>query len=77
VLIRVVLGIAALIMVGGLAWQGVMAGDNPDPASGHISPTVAILDIGVLLSRVRHEAGCETMNSGSREYFSPATGLER
>jgi len=51
VVIRVVLVIAALMAVGVLAWQGVMAAGNPDPAAVHISPTVAILDIGVLVFR--------------------------
>jgi len=51
VVIRVVLVIAALIVVGVLAWQGVMAAGNPDPAAANISPTVAILDIGVLVFR--------------------------
>ena len=51
VVIRVVLVIAALILVGVLAWQGVTAAGNPDPAAAHISPTVAILDIGVLVFR--------------------------
>jgi len=39
------------MVVGVLAWQGVMAAGNPDPAAVHISPTVAILDIGVLVFR--------------------------
>jgi len=51
VAIRVVLVIAALILVGALAWQGVVAAGNPDPTAAHISPTVAILDIGVLVFR--------------------------
>ena len=51
VVIRVVLLIAALIVVGVLAWQGVTAAGNPEPAAAHISPTVAILDIGVLVFR--------------------------
>ena len=49
--IRVALVIAVLIVIGVLAWQGVMAVGNPDPAAAHISPTVAILDIGVLVFR--------------------------
>jgi high-affinity iron transporter len=51
VVIRVVLVIAALIVVGVLAWQGVVAAGNPDPAAANISPNAAILDIGVLVFR--------------------------
>ena len=51
VVIRVVLVIAALSVVGVLAWQGVMAAGNPDPTAAHISPAAAILDIGVLVFR--------------------------
>ena len=51
VVIRVVLVIAALMVVGVLAWQGVVAAGNPDPAAANISPTAAILDIGVLAFR--------------------------
>ena len=51
VVIRAVLVTAALMVVGVLAWQGVMAAGNPDPVATHTSPTVAILDIGVLVFR--------------------------
>jgi high-affinity iron transporter len=51
VVVRVIFVIAALIVVGVLAWRGVTAAGNPDPAAAHISPTVAMLDIGVLVFR--------------------------
>jgi high-affinity iron transporter len=49
--IRVLLGIAALLVVGILVWQGVTAQGNPDPTTPHISSTVAFLDISVLVFR--------------------------
>jgi high-affinity iron transporter len=49
--IRVVLVIATLIVIGVLAWQGATAAGNPDPTAPQISPSVAILDIGVLVFR--------------------------
>jgi len=51
VVIRVVLVIAALMVVGVLAWQGVMAAGNPDPAAVHISPPCGFWTSGVLVFR--------------------------
>ena len=48
---RILLLAAALIVVGVLVWQGITAGGNPDPTGPHLSPTVARLDIGVLVFR--------------------------
>lgn len=43
--------LAALVVVGLLVWQGVSAQGSPNPTLPHTSPTVAILDIGVLVFR--------------------------
>ena len=48
---RVMLLIAASLVVGILVWQGVTAHGSPDPTIPHTSPTVALLDIGVLVFR--------------------------
>jgi high-affinity iron transporter len=48
---QVMLLIGALLVVGLLTWQGVTAQGNPDPVIPHLSPTVARLDIGVLVFR--------------------------
>ena len=40
-----------LSVVGILIWQGVTAHGTPDPTRPHTSPTVAFLDIGVLVFR--------------------------
>jgi high-affinity iron transporter len=49
--LRVLLAIGALLVITVLVWQGLTAGGNPDPTVPHLSPTVAILDIGVLVFR--------------------------
>jgi len=49
--LRVLLWVGALLVVGVLVWQGVTASGNPDPTVPHLSPTVALLDIGVLVFR--------------------------
>ena len=48
---RIFLALAALTVVGVLVWQGVTAHGNPDPTAPRLSPTVALLDIGVLVFR--------------------------
>jgi high-affinity iron transporter len=48
---RIVLLVAALALVGVLVWQGVTAHGVPDPTVPRTSPTVALLDIGVLVFR--------------------------
>jgi len=42
---------AALFVVAILVWQGVTAHGAPDPIRANTSPTVAFLDIGVLVFR--------------------------
>src|ERR1043166_7887468 len=50
-LMQVSLAAAALVVVAILAWQGIAAEGAPDPAQPNTSPTVAFLDIGVLVFR--------------------------
>jgi high-affinity iron transporter len=49
--LRALLLAGALLVAGVLIWQGVTASGNPDPTTPHLSPTVALLDIGVLVFR--------------------------
>ena len=42
---------AALVVLGIIVWQGVTAQGAPDPLQPNTSPTVAFLDIGVLVFR--------------------------
>lgn len=49
--LRILLLVGALLVVGVLIWQGVTAKGNPDPTAPHLSPAVALLDIGVLVFR--------------------------
>src|SRR5881392_4391991 len=42
---------AALFVIEMLVWQGVSAQGAPDPTRPNTSPTVAFLDIGVLVFR--------------------------
>jgi high-affinity iron transporter len=48
---RIVLFIAAALVLAVLIWQGVTAKGAPDPTQPHTSKTVAILDIAVLVFR--------------------------
>jgi high-affinity iron transporter len=43
--------VAAAFVVGMLIWQGVTTHGTPDPLRPHTSPTVAFLDIGILVFR--------------------------
>ena len=51
VAMRVLLGLAALMIIGILAWQGITANGAPDPLAPHTSRASAILDIAVLVFR--------------------------
>ncbi|MBL9188412.1 MAG: FTR1 family protein [Opitutaceae bacterium] len=53
ILLRTLFGAAALVIVAVLVWQGITASGNPNPLTvdAKASPTVAILDIGVLVFR--------------------------
>jgi high-affinity iron transporter len=49
--LRLLILVAAVLVTGILVWQGITAHGNPDPTVPHTSPTVAVLDIGVLVFR--------------------------
>src|ERR1700704_2440730 len=49
--LRIGIIVAALCVVAMLVWQGVTAHGAPDPTRPNTSPTVAFLDIGVLVFR--------------------------
>jgi high-affinity iron transporter len=48
---RILLLLAALIVVAVLVWQGITSGGNPDPTAPNTSPTAALLNIAVLVFR--------------------------
>ncbi|HEX3890301.1 MAG TPA: FTR1 family protein, partial [Verrucomicrobiae bacterium] len=50
-LFRIILFAAAIVVVGVLVWQGVSVAGAPDPTIPRTSPTVAVLDIAVLVFR--------------------------
>jgi high-affinity iron transporter len=49
--LRILLLLAALIVVSVLVWQGITSGGNPDPTAPNTSPTAALLNIAVLVFR--------------------------
>src|SRR4030088_1547651 len=49
--LRIGIIVAALCVVAMIVWQGVTAHGAPDPMRPNTSPTVAFLDIGVLVFR--------------------------
>jgi high-affinity iron transporter len=49
--LRVALLVAAALVTGLLVWQGLTAAGAPDPTAPRTSPTVAVLDIAVLVFR--------------------------
>jgi high-affinity iron transporter len=49
--LRIGVIVAALFVIGILVWQGVTAHGAPDPMRPNTSPTVAFLDIGILVFR--------------------------
>src|SRR5205823_8703642 len=49
--LRIGIVVAALCVVAMLVWQGVTAHGAPDPTRSDTSPTVAFLDIGILVFR--------------------------
>jgi high-affinity iron transporter len=53
IILRTLLGAAGLLIIAVLVWQGITASGNPNPLTvdAKASPTVAILDIGVLVFR--------------------------
>src|ERR1700730_8359687 len=49
--LRIGIVVAALCVVAVLVWQGITAHGAPDPTRPNTSPTVAFLDIGILVFR--------------------------
>ena len=49
--VRLGLGLALLLVVGVLVWQGITAQGTPDPTAANTSRSVAMLDISVLVFR--------------------------
>src|ERR1051326_8401687 len=49
--VRIGVVAAAVFVVATLVWQGVAAHGAPDPTRPNTSPTVAVLDIGILVFR--------------------------
>src|SRR5947209_768169 len=49
--LRIGVVVAALFVVAMMVWQGVTAHGAPDPTQPNTSPTVAFLDIGILVFR--------------------------
>jgi high-affinity iron transporter len=50
------LGIAGLLVLAVLVWQGVTAGGNPNPSSSHLDHSAVILDTAILVLREGLEA---------------------
>ncbi len=51
-----VLGLAALVVVGALVWQGITSSGNPDPTLPHLSRGAAVMNAGLLVFREGLEA---------------------
>lgn len=52
----VFVGLAALLVVGVLAWQAITAGGTPDPTVRGLSPAAMVVSVGVLVFREGLEA---------------------
>ncbi len=52
----ILIGLAALLVVGVLIWQAVAAGGTPDPTSKGLSPAAMVVSTGVLVFREGLEA---------------------
>ncbi|MEO5754255.1 MAG: FTR1 family protein [Chthoniobacterales bacterium] len=48
---KILLLLAALGVLGAMTWQGLTTGGSPDPTRENVSPTVAMLDIAILVFR--------------------------
>src|SRR5205823_10938909 len=51
VVLQIGLAAAALVVLALIVWQGITAEGAPDPTQPNTSPTVALLDIGILVFR--------------------------
>jgi high-affinity iron transporter len=75
--LRIGIFAAAICVIGVIMWQGVTAHGAPDPTQPNITPTVAFLDIGVLVFREGLEcilvlaAITASMTGKKREYRRP------
>src|SRR5437763_6901185 len=75
--LRIGIVIAALCVVTMLVWQGITAHGAPDPTRPDTSPTVAFLDIGILVFREGLEcilvlaAITASMTGGKRAHRRP------
>src|SRR5205809_7035487 len=49
--LRIGIFAAAICVIGVITWQGVTAHGAPDPTQSNTTPTVAFLDVGVLVFR--------------------------
>ena len=47
----IMIGLAALVVIGVFVWQAMTAGGAPDPTATHLSPAAAIADTGILVFR--------------------------
>lgn len=50
------IGIAALLIISVLVWQGMVSGGVPNPTSANLTPTAAVVDTGILVFREGLEA---------------------
>ena len=48
---KVLLLLAALVVLGLMTWQGLTTGGSPDPTRANTTSSVAVLDIGILVFR--------------------------
>ncbi|HEY1582287.1 MAG TPA: FTR1 family protein [Chthoniobacterales bacterium] len=48
---KILLAFAALVVLAAMTWQGLTTGGSPDPTRANLSPTVAVLDIAILVFR--------------------------
>ncbi len=70
---KILLLVAALGVLGAMTWQGLTTGGSPDPTRANVSPTVAMLDIGILVFREGLEcilvlAAITASMTGARSY---------
>jgi high-affinity iron transporter len=79
-LIQISLVAAAFVVIAILTWQGITAEGAPDPTQPNTSPTVAFLDIGILVFREGLEcilvlaAITASMTGAKRAYRRPVAG---
>ena len=72
--VSILLAAGVLLVLSTLIWQAISVGGTPDPTRPHTSPTVALLDIGVLVFREGLEcvlvlAAITASMNGSRQAY--------